>query len=263
MLIPLAQATTNEGSAAASSAKIADGFVLTGEAMLATLDERQEQITSSLHAIRPDNLERVAADLKRVILTVRVPRSVEDSIQQAFDSLKKPVLMRLSPIAAVKNPLKPVIVLSLEDKKSALDALRMLYAEMFSPENLRVDIGVDATIIIQSMPQAASTYRVIHTGEYTIIEAQQGFGAWVDYGESDRFLFQGDELKASEQGTANGLFTKDLKEKQRIAVSEIEAREMLAYCKTLFPLSPLLLARLADKSFVCLGCSASLEPPSA
>jgi len=249
----------NEGSAASNSAKIADGYVLTGEAMLTTLDERQEQINNLLAAVTPDNVEAVAVDLKRIILTLHVPHSVEAAVEEAFNKLQKPVLMRLSPIGNIKNPLKPTIVLSLEDKKSALDALRMLYAEMFTPENLKVDITVDAAIIIQSMPQAVSTYRVIHTGEYTIIEAQQGFGAWVDYGENDRFLFQAEELKLSEHGTANGLFTKMLKEKQRIATTESEAREMYAYCKTLFPNSPLLVARLADKSFACLGCSASLD----
>lgn len=258
MLIPLSQATNTDGSTAANSAKIADGFVLTADALRLTLDERQEQITAELNAVRADNIDRVAADLKRIILTVHVPQTVEDSIASAYNQLQKPLLMRLSPIGGVKNPLKPTIVLAIEDKKSALDALRMLYAEMFTADNLGVDINVDAAIIIQTMPLAASTYRIIHTGNSTIIEAQQGFGAWVDYGENDRFLFEGEELKMTEIGTGNGIFTKELKPGQRLAITAGDAQDMYAYAKTLFPYSPLLLARLSDKTFVCLGCSASV-----
>jgi hypothetical protein len=258
MLKSLSQATSADGSAAMNSANIAEGFVLTAAAMDKTLDERKEQIVSELEAVSDDNVDRVAADLKRVILTVHVPRDVEHAVSEAFDQLQKPILMRLSPIAAVKNPLKPTIVLSIEDKKSALDALRMLYAEMFTADNLRVDTETAAAIIMQNMPLAASTYRVISTEQHTIVEAQQGFGAWVGFGESDRFLFNSGELKTSEHGTALGIFGKELKQKPRLAISENEASEMYAYCKTLFPKNPLLLARLSDKSFVCLGCSTSL-----
>lgn len=261
MIIELSQATIADGNAAAESAKIAKGFVLTAAAMEACIEERSEQVASELKIRTAENNVRVAAEVQRAILTLHVPKSVEHAAESAFEQLEKPIMMRLSPIGAVKNPLKPAIVLDIKDKKAVLDALRMLYGEMYSAENLATeDENRLATVIMQSMPSAESTYRVLQTGEHAIVEGQQGFGSLVGFGEPERFLYQGDEFKRFEPGTKNGIFyQKYFKEMSRIAIGEPEAREVLAFARTLDTKAPLLLIRLKDKSFVCLGCGPSVS----
>lgn len=257
MITELKTATMTDGEAAASSASTATvpGYVLQTPAMTATLDERAEQITNLLNVLGTDNNEAVAEDIKDVILTVHVPAEVEDAVEQAFDKLEKPVLMRLSAVGSIADPLAPAMILGLEDMKSVLDALRMLYAEMHSAANLATgDKHRQAAIIIQPMLALANTYRVLRSGDHTVIEATQGYGAWVGYGEPERYLFTGDELTKGTPGDDRGLlFDGDgIYEERRETLTEEDIRECFAYAKAIQS-TPLLVGRRQDGSFVCYG----------
>jgi hypothetical protein len=261
MIIPLTQATEQQGQAAARSALVATvvGHVLTTDAMDASLDERQEQINALLNVYGQENAERVAAELGVIIHTVHVPKQVENEIEhQAFDTLEKPVLMRLSPVGKVADPLEPAIVLGIEDKKAVLDALRMLYAEMYTAPNLATgDTNRHASIIMQPMPRYTATFRVFTHNHFTIIEAEQGYGALVNFGEPDRFLYENGALTAHQPGNAEGIFfEKHIVAKKREEVSKELGEKVYAYAHPLLEKAraPLLIGLTPAGELSCLGC---------
>lgn len=271
MIISLSQATTTYGSAAAAAAqfpieaKPIRGFVLSPEAMSIVLNERQEQIENLVRVRTTENIDRVAADLKRTVLTVHVPKEVEQALETAYNDLDQPVMMWLSPIGAVKDPLAPALVIGVNDQKAMLDGLRMLYAEMYSAENLTTeDEDRSAAIVIQSLPHARSTYRIIPAGEHTIVEASEGYSSWVGYGEPDRFLYQGNTLVRQERGTPEGVDIEEgnVVETKRGFISENEAAEVLAFVKPFLRNQPVLIARTAE-GFVAVAALPKMPLESA
>jgi hypothetical protein len=262
MITELSNATSAHGQAAAASAQTATvpGFVLSPAAMPLTLDERMEQVNNLLKVRDEENNEAVAEDLRDVILTVQVPEEVEDALESAFNKLPKPLLMRLSPIGPIADPLGPTMVVGLQDMKSALDALRMLYAGMHSAENLSLGSGNHETaIIVQPLTHIASTYRVLRSNQFTVVEATHGLGAWVGYGEPDRFLFEGDELKKEQPGDNKAVLLTEGKvhEGKRTPTSNDAARAAFDFAKQFAGDAPILLARKIDGELVSYG---SLSP---
>lgn len=257
MITDLKAATPAHGKAAAASAQTATvpGYVLAAEAMQATLDERMEQVTNLLKVRDEENNESVAEDIRDVILTVHVPAQVEDPLEDAFNKLRKPVLLRLSPIDPVADPLSPSMIIGLEEMKPVLDALRMLYAEMHSAANLEHSDEHRTAIIIQSLLPLQSTYRVLRSGSHTVIEATHGLGAWVGYGEPDRFLFEGDQLQKSEGGDNKAiLMGETIKEGTRTPTSNDDAKSVFDFAKQFSGDAPLLIARKNDGDLVSYGC---------
>ncbi len=267
MLVPLAQSSSSEGKAAAETAKlfahttVAAGYVLQAGAMAASLSERQEQVDSLLKARNRENIQGVAEDLKDVILTIHVPKEVETALEEAFENLEKPILLRLSPVGSIASPLDPSIILGLQEMKPVLDALRMMYAEMYTAKNLLMEDRDHSTaVIIQPMPKLQQAFRVLKQGQYTIIEGSYGYGAWVGYGEPDRYLFDGDEFKHNEMGDEKGVFWEEgFSEGVRRHISEADAKAVLAYVKHFPTEAPILVSRDASGSCTTLGCLTPVE----
>lgn len=259
--------TTSEGSAAAMTAALAQshavapGVVIPAQAMSDTLSLRHEQIAALLAVRDGTNDERVASELKRTIITLRVPDALSEAIDDQLRELKFPILVRLSPIDTIANPLAPTIVLGLHDGKSVLDALRMLYAEMFTAENLAQNTDEHrASVIMQSQPAAAATFRIIPLEENIVIEATQGLGAWVGYGEPDRFLITNGELIQSEHGDGAGIrFENGFQEFSRSPITSEQASLVYEFAKPMLEgaTTPLLFAA-TESGFICLGATTEL-----
>ncbi len=263
------EVTESDGSAAFMTAELAKenpivpGAVLSAQSMIDSLAERQEQLSNLLKVHNPENQERVAAELRRVIITVHVPKSTQEALADIIQPLNAPVLMRLSNVSAVTNPLAPTMILGLSDGKLMLDALRMLFAEMYSAENLDVDSSTrTASIVIQEQPELTATWRILRTGNHVIVEGTKGLGCWVGVGEPDRFLFEGEEFQHAENGDAEGIaWDNGIVDHERLPLGGEEAQALIAFAKPYMAktMQPLFFASTA-KGFVCLGAGARVPP---
>jgi hypothetical protein len=265
MLTPITQATAADGSAAEQTAilsrhaPIAKGYVIQASVMDLCFDERREQIDNLLKVRTAENNESVAEELHTIISTVHVPKPVVDALKEAFESIRKPVLMRLSPIGKVANPLEPAMILALDDMKSVLDAVRLLYAEMYSADNLATeDDNRSTALIMQEMPDFEYTFRVIKHNEHMIVEGEHGYGAFVAYGEPERFLFTNGNPAGSEPGSGQGIFFEkgSFREAARKPLTVAQAQAALDYAQQLFTQvhTPLLIGVSDRGVYSPLGC---------
>jgi hypothetical protein len=229
--------------------------------MDASFAERREQINALLNVRTEENDERVGEELKRTILTVHVPHEVQEALAEIVKPLQAPIIMRLSNVGAVANPLAPTMIIGLDEPKRMLDAVRMLYDEMYSEENL--ELGEDdrsAAIIIQEQPAVSATWRIIRHGRNTFVEGTRGLGAWVGVGEPDRFLFLDGAFSKAENGDDHGIEWQGALEKfTRTPLGGEEATKLLEFAKPYLDTcsQPLLFAS-TESGFVCLGAGAAL-----
>jgi hypothetical protein len=230
--------------------------------MRESLAERGEQISALLDARNPENEERVAAELERTILTVHIPREVQEALAAAVQPLHAPILFRLSPRASVANPLAPMMIVGLSDGKLMLDAMRMLYAELYSVENLELD-EEDRTgaLIVQEQPTVSATWRVLQLGTNTVVEGTRGLGCWVGAGEPDRFLFANGAFQRAENGDTEGVTWDDgITTFDRTPLGGDDAQQLLEFAKPyLDACTQPLLFGTTDSGFVCLGASTHLN----
>lgn len=271
MLRKWSEITADDGSAASATAQLAanlpviDGAVVPASAMPRVLSEREEQINALVDVVDNENIERVAEELKRTIITIHVPKDIQKDIDQALDAVTKPVLMRLSPSGTVADPLAPTMIIGIADEKLALDAARMLYAELYSAENLAATEERKGAIIIQRMPHLTATYRIIRHGAHIIVEGTRGFGAWVGYGEPDHFLFENDAFVRAEHGDGKGVAWDDdaPKEFLRTPLGGEDAEKLLAFAKPYLDAAPMnspLLFCATENGFLCLGAGPAIVP---
>lgn len=253
-----------DGSAASETAQLAanhaiiDGAVIPASVMPGILSEREEQINSLVNVVDEENIERVAAELKRTILTIHIPKQVQKDIDAILDSVTRPVLVRLSPVGAVADPLAGTMIVGLEDEKLMLDAIRMLYAELYSAKNLAATDERAGAIIVQRMPDVTATYRIIRSGSFTIVEGARGLGVWVGFGEPERFLYENNVFAKAEHGDTKGVQWEEgaPKEFSRLPLGGDDAEKLLAFAQPLLAsapeTSPLLFCS-TENGFLCLG----------
>lgn len=271
MLRKWSDVTSEDGTAAHETARLAanlpvvDGAVVPASAMPHVLSEREEQITALVDVVDNENITRVAEELKRTIITVHVPKDVQADVDAALDMITRPVLMRLSPSGTVADPLAPTMIIGIEDEKLALDAMRMLYAELYSAENLAATEERKGAIIMQRMPPLTATYRVIRHGAHTIVEGTRGLGAWVGFGEPDHFLFENGAFVKAENGDTKGVTWDDdaPKEFARTPLGGEDAQKLLDFAKPYLDAAPEnspLLFCATENGFLCLGAGPAIVP---
>jgi len=262
---------SEDGSAAYETAQLAanhpiiEGAVIPASAMPEVLSEREEQITALVDVVDNENIERVAEELKRTILTLHVPKNVQKAIDSALDIVARPVVMRLSPSGTVADPLAPTMIIGIAEEKLALDAARMLYAELYNAENLAATDERKGAIIMQRMPPVTATYRIIRAGATTIVEGTRGIGAWVGFGEPDHFLFENGAFVKAEHGDTKGVTWDDdaPKEFARLPLGGEDAEKLLAFAKPYLDSAPVnspLLFCATENGFLCLGAGPAIVP---
>jgi hypothetical protein len=147
------------------------------------------------------------------------------------------------------------MIIGLEDGKSMLDAARMLYAELFNEGNLAAGSDRTAAIIIQRQPDVIATWRVIRSGEHTVLEGTRGLGCWVGYGEPDRVLFTNGAFVRVEHGDGKGVAWNDGPEEfARVPLGGDDATKALEFAKPYLERTeqPILLAQ-TENGWLCLG----------
>jgi hypothetical protein len=269
MLRTWAETEPADGSAAYETARLAanhpiiDGAVIPASIKSIVLAEREEQLSSLVDVVDAENIERVVAELRKVILTVHVPRSVQADVEAILKDMAKPVLARLSPSGAVANPLAPTMIIGLLEGKLFLDAIRMLYAELYTAQNLLATEDRRGAIIVQHMPDVNTTYRILRSDSFTIVEGTRGLGCWVGYGEPDRFLFENGVFARSEHGDEKGVAWDVHAPKQftRQPLGGEDAQRLLAWAQPYLATAPAnsqLLFCATDNGFFCLGAGPSI-----
>lgn len=159
------------------------GFVLGPQALSSYVDNLVgvEELVGSV--TDTSSVARVDQELRRRFLTGRVPEDVTQALVEALEVLgldknlqvtDKPLIAFLS----TDEPLaKPAVIINVIGKKSLADAIRTLYARLYT--HPYPEATPNASIILARMPSAQSTAHVSLDEERAVVHAVHGWGLLV------------------------------------------------------------------------------------